>query len=212
MEWIPLKLVGLRPRNAATAADSLSGGDVFLIAIWSGLLTWLGELSVQAVRAYVWGTLHLIYRPVLILGPIGYLLLFTIIGGLLYGIRRGIPRLASPGLLLGTLFFLSAICILAIFRAEFQTIPSIILGLGIASALMRLAVAHRSGFTYWVRRTLAPLALLVLFIGAGYGLMRSAQERYALARLPNAPKDSPNVILITLDTVRAHSLSLYGNN
>ena len=35
-------------------------------------------------------------------------------------------------------------------------------------------------------------------------------ERQALAKLPPASANSPNVIIITLDTVRAESLSLYG--
>ena len=35
-------------------------------------------------------------------------------------------------------------------------------------------------------------------------------ERRALAALPPAPVGAPNVLLITLDTVRAQNLSLYG--
>jgi arylsulfatase A-like enzyme len=36
------------------------------------------------------------------------------------------------------------------------------------------------------------------------------EDWVALARLPAPPRDAPNVLLITLDTVRAQSLSLYG--
>ena len=35
-------------------------------------------------------------------------------------------------------------------------------------------------------------------------------ERYAVAQLPAAATDAPNVVLIVLDTVRASSLSVYG--
>jgi arylsulfatase A-like enzyme len=35
-------------------------------------------------------------------------------------------------------------------------------------------------------------------------------EREALAKLPPAPPNAPNVLLIVLDTVRAQNLSVYG--
>ena len=54
--------------------------------------------------------------------------------------------------------------------------------------------------------------MVIAVVGLGVGLWgwRVLAEREALAQLPSASANAPNVLLIVLDTVRAQNLSLYG--
>jgi arylsulfatase A-like enzyme len=84
------------------------------------------------------------------------------------------------------------------------------LAAGVGVQIARLASARPER---WTRRFAAQSIALVLLLGvaaAGASGWRSLRERRAIAALPNATGDAPNVLLIILDTVRAANLSLYG--
>ena len=180
------------------------------IALWLAVVTWFGELSVQLARKYLWGMLHLIYPSVLLLGPIAYFLLFAVSGLVILGLHHWRPRFVSSFLAVGALEFLAVSSVLAIFKGKVGTISTLILAVGIASQLTRLTLAHNKGFTILMKRTLMPLWVIAALIGPLLFLVRWTEERQAMDHLAKASAEAPNVILITMDTVRAHSLSLYG--
>jgi arylsulfatase A-like enzyme len=60
------------------------------------------------------------------------------------------------------------------------------------------------------RQFLASTGTVFAGLALGSRVPDALEDWIALRRLPVAPRDAPNVLLITLDTVRAQSMSLYG--
>jgi arylsulfatase A-like enzyme len=86
----------------------------------------------------------------------------------------------------------------------------IILTLGVAIQTTRLLEPRAKRIFPLARVISSWLAVVVLgIVMAIYG-GQAIQERRALAKLAPAPPDAPNVLLITLDTLRASNLSVYG--
>lgn len=85
-----------------------------------------------------------------------------------------------------------------------------VLAAGLALQAGRFSAAHAWLFHRVVRRTLAPVAVLVGAAALTAGLAPIVRESRARAALPPPPASAPNVLLLVLDTVSARSLSLYG--
>jgi arylsulfatase A-like enzyme len=199
--------------NSSRSAPDLSDiRGLFAVSIWMALVTWLAELAVQVTRNVVWGRLHLINHTLLILGPLGYVLLFLAAGLLFSVIRRTLSSAGFVRALIGTFFFFCAFSILLIFEANLGPVPTVMLALGIATQLTRIVSPRQAGFGHLIGKTMAYLVVAAGTLGGGYCLMLVAQEFYAALRLPKANPEAPNVVFITLDTVRASSLSLYGSD
>ena len=86
---------------------------------------------------------------------------------------------------------------------------SLLLALGIGIQLTRLFVRRREQVLAAMRRTLLPLACLVVLIAIGELVSTAALERRALANLP-AAGSGPNVLVLVADTLRADHVSGYG--
>lgn len=84
------------------------------------------------------------------------------------------------------------------------------LALGVSVHLARVMIALPERFICFSRKTTPWLifVLVVITIVSRGGSFVS--ERQAISSLTSAPTNAPNVILISLDTVRAANLSLYG--
>lgn len=87
---------------------------------------------------------------------------------------------------------------------------ALVLSVGIAAQVSRLAYRHAYLSDLVVRRTAPAATLLVAALAAGFFGWPLWTERQALGRLPAVAASDTNVLLIVLDTVRAKSLSLYG--
>lgn len=125
-----------------------------------------------------------------------------------------LDRLIKPKGLLAILAFLVLMigCV-----ATLSLIPRIysyaklIMALGISIQATRVFVTKQAVSKRWL--SVGTAILLVGAIGfaiGGWTLERNA-ERQKIASLKESKNDRPNILLITLDTVRAESLSLYGN-
>ncbi len=99
---------------------------------------------------------------------------------------------------------------LLVVQDRIHPLALLLLAIGVASQVARLAKARPALFARLTRAlTLAMLAVSLLG-AAGYNGARAWQERRALAAVGNGEDGAPNVILLVLDTVRALSLSAYG--
>jgi arylsulfatase A-like enzyme len=81
---------------------------------------------------------------------------------------------------------------------------------GQATRLLQARPAVCADFLLSRRRFLCGSGVAIGELAAGVHGWQWLRERQALAKLPPAPAGAPNVLLITLDTVRAANLSLYG--
>ena len=184
--------------------------DVFVLSAWCGLAAGLLEVGVRVVC----GTfdpiqrLYMVSRHFLWLGPLSNLLLFLGMGLVLSVASKLSPRAVgwlSPRLI-------SAGATLPVLMAAVPQIHAeawAIFGLGIAVQLVPILERH---ITVLQRRLLwsFPLMLGLVILLASYVLWGDRLKQAREDGRPLPPANSPNVLLIVLDTVRADHLSLYG--
>ena len=81
-------------------------------------------------------------------------------------------------------------------------------GMAVQCARLAKTRATTDGFA---RRSLPWMTAAIAIVAVGTNVARLGNERWQTAHLAAAPSGAPNVLLLILDTVRAQSLGLYGN-
>jgi arylsulfatase A-like enzyme len=120
-------------------------------------------------------------------------------------LRRDIPLELAL-----TVFAFLALAGPAVASGRLHKLAMLLVALGIAVQSARLLAPRVRRAIPGMRRLAVGLGVVVLLLaGQVFGRQAWAEHRGAAA-LPPARLDSPNVLLVVLDTVRASSLSLYG--
>ena len=86
----------------------------------------------------------------------------------------------------------------------------LLLATGAGIALSRWVANHEIATLRFVRRTVALMAALVVLAVVGIKGNRWLRETRAVASLPPAAVDAPNILVIVVDTLRADHLSSFG--
>ena len=195
--------------------------QLLLMGVWFGLLTGFAEVSLvaaqkfllrrfepQALRSFVF-LLQGFNPHVVWMTPVADLLLFSLVGLVLVIGAQAWPKLMSPRIATTVFAFLAFSSLLLMVRPIGRYAAFLVAaGLGVQSArLLVRGNLFRSPFLW--RTTKWMLALVTVLVIVVFGWQGLA-ERRAFAKLPPAAPNAPNVLLITLDTVRARSLSLHG--
>jgi arylsulfatase A-like enzyme len=200
------------PRLAATprAHPRLGARDILLFASWCGLAGGLLEVAVRVLCRSIdpVNRLYMMTRHFIWLAPLSNLLLFFLAGSLLALATWLWPRTwgwLSPRLLC----FGALLPGLALVSPQIYTLAWALLALGVAAQLVPVIERHAAP----LRRRFLPgfscLTGLVLALAASlFG--RDKLREWREAGRPVPPANTPNVLLIVLDTVRADHLSLYG--
>jgi arylsulfatase A-like enzyme len=191
------------------AADGQQANPL-LIASWFGLLTGLIEVAILVSGKLFFHKLLLMSPHVVWMAPLTDLILFGIIGIVLFLVQRWL-RIVSEPVIIFIFAFLSFLG-LGLMFTWLQHYAALLLAAGLAVQTARLSRAHPAGFRWLVRRTTAPMLALTILMAAGMYGWQLFSERRAMANLKSTPPNSPNVLFIVLDTVRAESLSVYGNS
>jgi hypothetical protein len=198
---------------AEKASQSTSGRTVKLmvIALWFGLVSGL----LEGIGFEVLQRLHFTGRfsiEFLWVTPLFNALLFGVIGLAFVAVDR-----LLPGRLPITLLAVFSFILLTTFGLEPLPFPKLIhpiaiipLQLGIAIALTQLLYRRLDRSIRFWRRTLPWVTALVALTMIGIQGSLWLKERSAIAHLPPAPSDAPNVLFIVIDTLRADHLSSYG--
>jgi arylsulfatase A-like enzyme len=181
-----------------------------MLAAWCGLAAGLLEVGLRVLCRIINPTdrLYQVSRHFVWLAPLTYLLLFLAMGLFFAAITRLSPR--RGGWLSRRLIV--ACCLvpaLMVAGPQIHIAAWVILALGIVSRLVPLLERHAIGLRRWMLWSFPGLLGLVLVV-AGSLLVGDWVKQRSEARRPLPPADSPNVLLIVLDTVRADHLSLYG--
>ncbi len=184
--------------------------DVLILSAWCGLAGGLLEVATLiCVRNLIPTTRgYLMSRHFPWLAPLSNLLFFFGLGVFLALLARLLPRVGGwlgPRLI----GFLAILPVLMVMSTRIYPIAWAMLATGIASflapTLERTALGPRRRPFLGVLGLLGCVAILAGWDVGGTWLA----ERLEAGR-PMPPDDPPNVLLITLDTVRADHLSLYG--
>jgi arylsulfatase A-like enzyme len=202
--------IGKKAFGTPKAANRLGPLDVLMLSAWCGLAA--GELEVgmrvlyRAISSV--DRLYLMTRHFVWLVPLVDLLLFLGIGAVLAVAMKLWPRRAG---------WLSArlICAWAILPTLLTITGRVfieawlLVAFGIASCLCPVLERHPAGMRRWVMLSL-PVLLMMVVVPAGWILGEDRLKQWREDGRPLPPPDSPNVLLLVLDTVRADHLSLYG--
>jgi len=182
---------------------------LLLIAVWFGLVTGLGEVTILGISSFhPWSRVQYMNPHVYWMAPLSDVALFGSLGVLLIVAGRRLPGvigLRRVAFVFGLLGFLG---LSLLFQPELHNAAALVLAVGLAVQCSRLITFHAGRFHALVQRTLPYLVAGIPVLGlcvAGYLRIPDL-----MADLPPASQNSPNVLLIVLDTVRAQNLSLYG--
>jgi arylsulfatase A-like enzyme len=183
--------------------------QILLLGIWFGVVTGLLQAAVLAVRRFGYGQWVGHGPEIFWIAPLMGLVLFGVVGSILSLLAWYWPRRVPLRLCIFLYVFLASFSVLLMFSQLFR-IAQVLLAAGLATAISSFLAPRVQRFEPTRRRTLrAMLGLIAAGALGSYGWRRFSEVR-ALAQLPPARADAPNVLLIVLDTVRAPSLSLYG--
>ncbi len=199
------------PGTAPQAAPSRFGpSDVLMLAASCGLTAGLLEVGTRVLCRSINPTkrLYQVSRHFIWLAPLTYLFFFLGIGIFLAAATRLWPRRGgwiSPRLIMAAAILPSLI----VAGPQIYYEAWFILALGIAVRLVPSLERHPTGRRRWLLLTLPGLLGFVLVLASLLVAGDRLKERREAGR-PLPPPESPNVLLIVLDTVRADHMSLYG--
>ncbi len=121
-----------------------------------------------------------------------------------------VPRATFRAATVAALFSSVACAGLLLTLGKMSQVASLILSVGVALQLRRWMRGREDACLSFFRRTFGPLLALVVVIGVVGFEWDSWSERAFVRRLPPPRAGAPNLLLITLDTLRADHVSAYG--
>lgn len=197
--------------RAGTPSATLS--SLLSISIWFGIVAGFGEgvglLLFQRINWRQWGRIMHVSKEILWISPLVDLCFFLLVGlavAVVTRIFRGIP---AARILASLLIFLTAYDWLML-TGHFYRRAALLFALGVAVAFARWLRKHEFGAVSRCRRSavwlLATLVLVIVGIQGG----KSIGESRAVSNLSAAAANSPNVLVIVVDTLRADHLSSFG--
>ncbi len=199
------------PQQIHLPEGRIGPADVLVVATCIAIATGLVEAGLLAISTHVLGHFTRVSPYTSWQAPIAYSGLFLVLAvALLPGLRLG----QAARTLQGTVFLCSWLGGTGVLflHPRIHPLAATLLAAGVAVQVARFAGRHQALIVRLARWTLLPgiLTIPVLFLASTVPARRA--ERRALDGLPPAAADSPNVLLIIWDTVRAASLSLYGHD
>ena len=188
-------------------------GTLLLIAAWFAILTGLvegtGLLLFQRINWARWGAMLHVSGPIVWISVVVDLLFFGFLVIVIGAAARLLPRLPA---IRTAVFVLSTLAVYdwLTVTARLYHGSSLLLALGVAAVLTRWVRRREAADLQFWRRTLPGMvaAVVVAVIGIQGGCWWTEQR--ALAKLPPAAPELPNVLVIVVDTLRADHLSSYG--
>jgi len=177
------------------------------------LVSWFALCAAGLELAYMAGLKlqqHVVFASLQILWmtPLAYLILFAPLSVLVLVLRRVVPSTRLLQLSIVMSVAMVSFSFLSLFWGKLGAVGTLLLTAGITVQAARYLLAHQAGLARLARRTLPWMVGIGILAGVGLNAWGWLQERSGLR--PLARRDTPNVILLVLDTVRAMSMSLYG--
>ena len=187
--------------------------DALLFACWAGTIAGLAEAAIGYVRSELRHFPTGEARPeegfwMAPAAAVAALLTVTLLLVLLDRVARArgaVHRLAPP-VSVGLIVY-SLVRALHLGIADYALA---VLAVGCGALVARATPGQVAGLGRLMRRTTPWMLAGLAAWGAAVPLWRFARERQALAKLPEAARGAPNVLILIWDTARALNLSLYG--
>jgi arylsulfatase A-like enzyme len=198
------------PTPTRVVRQLLRARDLLFLSAWCGLAAGLLEVGTKVLCRAIDPSqrLYLMSHHFIWLGPLSNLAFFLGIGLILAASIKLAPRATDwfgPRLICAC----TILPVLIAAEPRIYTSAWLVVSLGVAVCLVPIFGRHRSALQSWLPRSF-PLMMGLVLVLAGFVIVG---DRLKLAResgRPLPPRNSPNVLVIVLDTVRADRLSVYG--
>ena len=182
---------------------------VLLVATWFGLLAGILEGNIANLLRGVPGFAVRVSPEILWIAPVVNVLLFLLMGLGLAVVFRLKREWASFWLSAGFFSWVTLFCVL-LRVGKLNQIASLLLSLGLSVQIARLLRGREGRALAFFSKSIVFLVLGTFCIGTAGAYWTSITERYSVNNLPQPKPGAPNIILITLDTLRADHVSSYG--
>lgn len=182
---------------------------LLLVAAWFGVAAGLLEGITRSLLRGVSGFVYLNSPDILWIAPAFNLTFFAGIAAAVC-VPLYLWAAAPSAALVAAFFAWIAFSGLLLTLGKMSQSASLILSLGIAWQIGRRLQGREQQLLSFLRRTLLPLLIATAAIGAAGARWDGWHERSLLQALPAARAGAPNLLFITLDTLRADHLSSYG--
>ncbi len=192
------------------SAIPVSRRDFILIALFFGLMTGFGEAVVAAVRQLIQPMPGWQYTwEVVWLAPLANGVSFAVLSIVLLLILGVLGRKTPPLQLTFLVALLGAYLLLRLLGIGLTPLAALLLGAGLTLTLMRLVLRAPTVLLGRTRKYVGIMVPLIGVLGVGQSVW-SRPSQQDMGPVPEQLRPIPNVLLLVLDTVRAHSLSLHG--
>jgi arylsulfatase A-like enzyme len=183
--------------------------DALIMALCAGLVAGAAQVAIVLFRRDILGVFTFTTRDVIWMAPLSNVIMaipLALVVMLLSVLTPGRIALVVSAWLCGAY---AAYATVVLFPRLYQWAMAL-LSLGVAIRVAGAFRADPARSLSRTRRLALGLATTLAVLGLANRAVRTIAERRAMASLPSAPANSPNVLLLILDTVRATSLDLYG--
>ena len=204
-------LVGDSVKKYYSAHNAVPWGKTLGMAVWFGILTGLvegcGLLIFQNLNQETWALR--ISSPILWISPVVDVVFFSTLAVLIAfaaTLFRKIDALRLTSVLLSSLVVYDWLTL----TARFSSRSRVLLAIGVGFAVARWFPKHAQTMWTICRRSLPWVIAAGVLTCVGVEGGRWTKESRAIAKLPAPARNSPNVLVIVVDTLRADHLSSYG--
>lgn len=182
--------------------------EIWLLALWSGLVMALGEATIFFVWQLV-GTARSVSADIIWAAAIVDTFVCVATAALLVVVSRALPALRPHvPLALGFLVFLNWTAIVLYERVHVGIYP--LVAAGLAKVTYDLTETRPGRGMRVVAKTLPVLAAVTTLIAVSVPVGRRVIESRQIAALGPAPARAPNVLVLLMDAFRADHSSAYG--
>ncbi len=195
--------------ESSTANPKATFRQLLFIIFWFGLFTGFMEIAIMGIRRLLGHKIFLVSKFVVWMAPLADIVFFLVVIGFCLLLARSWKGINSIRLviILGIFFF--ALTLLFMIRG-LHPYAAVVLALGIGIRLSTPVYKRWTSFYKFARNSQWWMAGVLLLTTVGVHGTDFYREWHAWRSLPDARKNSPNILLIVLDTVRSRNLSLYG--
>jgi arylsulfatase A-like enzyme len=195
--------------ESGTATRTLTLADALVLACLGSLLAAMGHGAYVLLRVYGMNRFSWASRDVLWTGTLSYALYLVPLTLLVFGVTRLFSPRVRTIATASTPFVLAGLAVLLLSRV-IHPLALFLFSLGISVRLGVWIASDVPRYMRLARRVTIAAAAFCAVVSAGIRLGPSIREWRASGSVAGASAESPNVLFIILDTVRAASMGMYG--
>lgn len=197
------------PATAPGVSRGRRIGEIVLLWLFASMAAGLWHVNKMTIKRYYLHRFTWTSRDIVWMSPLGNLLLLAVPMAILVIVALVAPRFVPRWLATFVPVFFAAMAMVLIVPG-LENYAMWILSLGIAVQAARMVGTNGDRWLPRIRVATIAMGVLLVVSAAAMRIWRNTAEWRWARSAPAASADAPNVLILLLDTVRAHNLGLYG--